>query len=142
MLPRVLKLYIILHYITIVFHNLHCIHCEHMCTCVPCYCTSYSADTPTPFLLTPTSLLPNNTLITDVQQITGRDGQQWIKCTRGEARGRADIKSVNGTTISKNLGIGSYPDNGLYHCSARAQTHYVSFFLKKLPNSSKCTTYL
>ena len=107
---------------------------------------------PTPFILTPASLLPNHTLITDVQQIIGRNGQQWIKCTTGtsgtsgrEGTGVHIHSAVNGAIIEWNrmstakIGLGRYPSNGLYYCSeGQAPRYYLSLFPK---NPSKSMAY-
>ena len=103
----------------------------HYCMYVPCTA---------PFFHAPTSLLLNHSLINDVQQITGRNGQQWINCTsgsRGTNGGGVHILSVSNSPISGNrrntTGIGpeSYPSNGLYYCSEGQVPHYfISLFLK------------
>ena len=113
------------------------------------YSSPQSADSSAPFFLyTPTSLLLNHALITDVHQITGKNGQQWIKCTRGRAmRSVAIYSAVDRATISSSLNTATIgpersPSNGLYYCSAgESQKNYVSLFLNKISNSSKCITY-
>ena len=94
------------------------------------------------FLYTPISLLPENSLITDVQQVTGRNGQQWITCNSGRLTPRPQIR-MGSTFIplskhSPNSGtIGPVMDhpNGLYHCLAGgSQMQYFSLYLQ---NSGK-----
>ena len=114
---------------------------------IPCYSTPHSADSSTPFLFTPSSLLLNHALLTDVQQITGRNEQQWIKCSSGRDRGEVLIYSaVDGSIIAGNrmntatIGSGRPPRNGLYHCSSgRLPRYYISLFLR---NSSKCLVHV
>ena len=105
-----------------------------------------NAGTPTVFLYTPTSLLSEHTLITDVQQITGSNGQQWIKCTNGRLQGRAVIhgyvpmaltyRSVDQTAT---LTIGAQtrlPHNGHYYCLANSRKYNLNLFLRKHSNST------
>jgi len=103
----------------------------------------FHADRTTPFFHTPTSLLLNHSLITDVQELKGRNGQQWISCTsgsRGTDGGGVLILSVSNSPISGNVrntaGIGPerYPSNGLYYCLEGQTRYYLSLFLK---NSSE-----
>ena len=97
---------------------------------------------PVPFLYTPTSLLTEHSVLTDVQQATGRNGQQWITCRSGGQRtrpeiwmGSDDLVPSNSTANSATIGIGSHRPNGLYHClSAQSQKEYFSLFLR---NSGK-----
>ena len=104
---------------------------------------SCPTDSPTPFFYTSTSLLPNHALITDVQQITGRNGEQLITCTSGSSgRGGAGVRIysikntiIAGTTMSTATIVRSrYPPNGLYFCLKGNARYYISLFLK---NSSK-----
>ena len=90
------------------------------------------------FLYTPTSLLPEHSVLTDVQQATGRDGQQWITCRSGGEGTRPEIWMgselvVNSSTAnSATIGLGTQHPNGLYHClSGQSQREYFSFFLRK-----------
>ena len=94
-----------------------------------------------PFLYTPTSLLPENSVITDVQQATGRNGQQWIRCRSGGEGTRPKIWMgselvVNSSTAnSATIGLGTQHPNGLYHClTAQTQREYFSLYLR---NSGK-----
>ena len=90
-----------------------------------------------PFLYTPTSLLPEHSVLTDVQQVTGRNGQQWITCRSGGEGARPEIWMGselvvnNSTANSATIGLGSQHPNGLYHClSAQSQREYFSLFLR------------
>ena len=101
-------------------------------------------DKTTPFFYTPTSLLLKHSLITDVQQITGSNEQQWINCTRGgswmDGRQVQIISVKNSALLSRNsmtvtFGAEGNLRNGLYYCSdGQEPRHYISLFLK---NSSK-----
>ena len=102
-------------------------------------------DSSAPFILTPTSLLPKHALITDVQQITGSNGQLWIKCTSGssgrEGTGVHIHYALDGAILAGNrmstatIGPGRYPRNGLYYClEGQAPRYYISLFLR---NSGK-----
>ena len=92
---------------------------------------------PTPFLYTPTSLLPEHSVLTDVQQATGRNGQQWITCRSGGQETRPEIwigseKVVpsNSTNSSVTILLGTQHSNGLYHClSEQSQREYFSLYL-------------
>ena len=104
----------------------------------------HSADSPRPFLFTPTSLLLNDALImiTDGQQVTMKDRQKWINCTSGGNRGPVQIyyaadqiviaSSPSGTNTAKSV-LNSYTRNGLYFCLQSTKTYY-SVYVK---NSSK-----
>ena len=92
---------------------------------------------PAPFLYTPTSLLPEHSVLTDVQQATGRNGQQWITCRSGGQGTRPKIWMgselvVNSSTAnSATIGLGTQHPNGLYHClSVQSQREYFSLFLR------------
>ena len=95
--------------------------------------TGYSA----PFLYTATSLLPEHSVLTDVQQATGRNGQQWITCRSGrqETRpeiwmGSEDVAASSSTGNSATIGLGTQHPNGLYHClSGQSQRKYFSLYL-------------
>ena len=111
---------------------------------------SYPTDSSTPFILTPTSLLPKHAMITDAQQITGSNGQRWIKCTSGssgrEGTGVHIHSAVNGEIVSGNrmktatIRPGRYPRNGLYYClEGKAPRYYISLFLR---NSSKWMAHI
>ena len=99
--------------------------------------TSIHTGNTVPFLYTPTSLLPEHSVLTDGQQATGRNGQQWITC-RSEGQGtRPQIWMgnngllSNSTANSATIGLGSQLPNGLYHClSAQSQRQYFSLFLR------------
>ena len=114
---------------------------------------------PVPFLYTPTSLLPEHSVLTDVQQATGRNGQQWITCRSGGQRTRPEIRiGSNEVALSSNtansatIRLGIQHPNGLYHClSAQSQRQYLSLFLRNsgknlhysanTPNSLACKTH-
>ena len=90
---------------------------------------------PAPFLYTHTSLLPEHSVLTDVQQATGRNGQQWITCRSGGEGTRPKIWMgselvVNSSTAnSVTIGLGTQLPNGLYHClSGQSQRKYFSLF--------------
>ena len=90
-----------------------------------------------PFLYTLTSLLPEHSVLTDVQQATVRNGQQWITCRSGGEGTRSEIWMgselvVNSSTAnSATIGLGTQHPNGLYHClSAQSQREYFSLFLR------------
>ena len=100
------------------------------------YTTGLHTDNPAPFLYTPTSLLPEHSVLTDVQQATGRNGQQWITCRSGGQGTRPEIWMgselvVNSSTAnSATIALGSQTPNGLYHClSAQSQREYFSLYL-------------
>ncbi len=100
-----------------------------------------------PFLYTSTSLLPEHSVLTDVQQATGRNGQQWITCrsggegTRPEIwMGSEEIAHSTGTANSATIGLGTQHPNGLYHCfTAQSQREYFSLFLTH--SSKLCLSY-
>ena len=93
---------------------------------------------PAPFLYTPTSLLPEHSVLTDVQQATGKNGQQWITCksggegTRPEIwMGSEEVVLSNSTNNSTTIGLNHQRPNGLYHClTAQSQRKYFSLFLR------------
>ena len=100
------------------------------------YTTGLHTGSPAPFLYTPTSLLPEHSVLTDVQQATGRNGQQWITCRSGGEGTRPKIWMgselvVNSSTAnSATIGLGSQHPNGLYHClSEQSQREYFSLYL-------------
>ena len=112
---------------------------------------------PVPFLYTPTSLLPEHSVLTDVQQATGRNGQQWITC-KSEGQGTKPqilmgniVVLSSSTDNSATIGLGSQRPNGLYRCSsAQWQIQYFSLFLRnsgkyirklftQMLNSATCT---
>ena len=109
---------------------------------------SCPTDKTTPFFFTPTFLLLKHSLITDIQQIAGSNGQQWINCTRGsswtDGGGVQIIYAKNSALISRNSMTATFESaknlrNGLYYCSeVQAPRYYISLFLK---NSSKCMIY-
>ena len=103
------------------------------------------AGTTTAFLYTPTSLLSEHAVITDGQQITGRNGQQWIKCTNGNDNGKAAIQgnvqmdptyiSV-GQTATLTIRTTTLPQNGHYYCLADTREYNFNLFLRKQGNDS------
>ena len=95
------------------------------------------AGNPAPFLYTPTSILPEHSVLTDVQQARGRNGEQWITCRSGGEGTRPEIWMgselvVNSSTAnSATIGLGTQHPNGLYHClSAQSQREYFSLYLR------------
>ena len=102
------------------------------------YTTGLHTGSPAPFLYTRTSLLPEHSVLTDVQQATGRNGHQWITCRSGAEGTRPKIWMgselvVNSSTAnSATIGLSTQHPNGLYHClSAKSQREYFSLFLNK-----------
>ena len=100
------------------------------------YTTYLNTGSPAPFLYTPTSLLPEHSLLTDVQQATGRNGQQWVTCrsggqgTRPEIWMGSELVPSNSTANSATILLGSQHANGLYHClSEQSQREYFSLYL-------------
>ena len=106
------------------------------------YTIALHPGSPAPFLYTPTSLLPEHSVLTDVQQATGRNGQQWITCSSGGQgtrpeiwMGSEEVAASSSTANSATIGLGSQHPNGLYHClSGQSQREYFSLFLR---NSGK-----
>ena len=87
------------------------------------YTTGLHTGSPAPFLYTPTSLLPEHSVLTDVQQATGRNGQQWITCRSGGERTRPEIWNgseevvpLSSNNNSVTIGIDNRLVNGVYHC--------------------------
>ena len=110
------------------------------------YTTVLHKGSPAPFLYTPTSLLPEHSVLTDVQQATGRNGQQWITCKSGGEGTRPEIWMgselvVNSSTAnSATIGLTIHSSNGLYQCLT-AQSHWEYFSLY-LSNSGKHVAHL
>ena len=103
------------------------------------FTTGLYTDNPAPFLYTSTSLFPEHSVFTDVQQATGRNGQLWVTCRSGGQETRPEIwmgseKVVlsNGTANSAaTIVLGTQHPNGLYHClSEQSQREYFSLFLR------------
>ena len=121
--------------ITVVGKCLHRIHYGHYVTL---YTIGPHTGSPVPFLYTPTSLLPEHFVLTDVQQATGRNGQQWITCRSGGQgtrpqiwMGSNEVASSNSTVSSATIGLGTQRYNGLYHCSSgNSGSKYFSLFLR------------
>ena len=95
------------------------------------YSTGLHTDNPVPLLYTPTSLLPEHSVLTDVQQATGRNGQQWITCRGGGEGTRPEIRMGSEEVIpstaanSAKIRLDTQHPNGLYHClSAQSQREY------------------
>ena len=95
---------------------------------------------PVPFLYTPTSLLPEHSVLTDVQQATGRNGQQWITCRSGRDGGLAAIHgnvsmsptySMGDQTATLTLTSQNLPENGQYYCLAGERKYNFNLFLRK-----------
>ena len=102
---------------------------------------------PTSFLFTSTSLLHEHSVLTDVQQATGRNEQQWITCRSGGEGTRPEIWMGSepipstGTANFATIGLGTQQPNGLYHClSAQSQREYFSLFLKH--SGKLCLEYI
>ena len=92
---------------------------------------------PVPFLYTATALLPEHSVLTDVQQAKGRNGQQWITCRSGGQGTRpqiwmgSELVANSSTANSATIELGTKCSNGLYHClSAHSERKYFSLFLK------------
>ena len=104
-----------------------------------------TAGTTTAFIYTPTSLLSEHALITEVQEIAGSNGQQWIKCTNGNDEGDAAIQgkvqmaptyvSV-GQTATIPIRTQTLPQNGHYQCLADSRKYNFNLFLRKQGNDS------
>ena len=119
-------------------HN-HCgrlVDAPQMLATVP-YTTGHYTGNPALFLYTPSSILPEHSVLTDVQQATGRNGQQWITCrsggegTRPEIWMGSELVPTNSTANSATIGLGTQHPNGLYHCSsAQSQKEYFSLFFR------------
>ena len=101
------------------------------------YTTSHYTGNPATFLYTPTSLLPEHSVLTDVQQATGRNGQPWIICRSGGQEtkpeiwmGSEEVIPSSSTNNSATIELGTQYSNGLYHClSAQSQREYFSLYL-------------
>ena len=100
------------------------------------YTTGLHTGNPAPFLYTPTSVLFEHSVLTDVQQATGRNGQQWITCRSGGQGTRpkiwmgSELVANSSTANSATVGLGTRHPNGLYHClSAQSQREYFSLYL-------------
>ena len=101
------------------------------------YTSGLHTGNPAPFLYAPTSLLLEHSVLTDVQQARGRNGQQWITCRSGREGTRPEIWMgselvVNSSTAnSATIGLDTQHPNGLYHClSEQSQRKYLSLFLR------------
>ena len=107
------------------------------------YTTGLHTGSPAPFLYTPTSLLPAHSVLTDVQQATGRNGQQWITCRSGGEGTRPEIwmgskedVPSSSTNNSATIVLGTQHPNGLYHClTAQSQREYFSLYLNNAGNT-------
>ena len=101
------------------------------------YTTGLHTDNAAPFLYTHTSLLPEHSVLTDVQQAAGKNGQQWITCRSGGqgirpeiVMGSNEVVLSNSTNNSATIGLDTQHPNGLYHClTAQSQREYFSLFL-------------
>ena len=111
------------------------------------YTIGLHTGSPAPFLYTPTSLLPEHSVLTDVQQATGRNGQQWITCRSGGQGTRPQIwmgsdkvvpsKSTNNAVT---IGLDTQIPNGLYRClSDHSERKYFSLFLR---NPGMCMQHI
>ena len=96
-----------------------------------------------PFLYTSTSLLPEHSVLTDVQQATGRNGQQWIKCRSGGQGTRphiwmeSEVVANSSSATSTTIGLSTQHPNGLYHCSSQQKPPQRKYFALFLGNSGK-----
>ena len=92
------------------------------------------ADSPGPFLFTPNSLLLENTLITDLQQITG-NGQQSITCAGGKVsifRQESGVQLAGGESISQQ----HLHTNGRYYCLGQSMKRiYFNIFTNDFSES-------
>ena len=110
------------------------------------YATVLHTGNPAPFLYTPTSLLPEHSVLTDVQQAARKNGQQWITCrsggqgTRPEIwMGSNEVVLSNSTNNSATIGINPQHPNGLYHClTAQSEREYFSLFLSNVGKHQLC----
>ena len=99
---------------------------------------------PVPFLYTATSLLPEHSVLIDVQQATGKNGQKWITCSSGGQSTTLMILMWNNSLVPSNttagsatIGLDVHHPNGLYHCLiAESETLRKNFSLH-LNNSGK-----
>ena len=96
---------------------------------------------PVPFLYTPTSLLPEHSVLTDVQQATGKNVPEWITCSSGRQNTTPTILMGNGSLVPSNttagsatIGLDSHHPNGLYHCLIAETLRKFSLYLS---NSGK-----
>ena len=108
----------------------------------PPHTTGLHTGNTAPFLYTPTSLLPEHSVITDVQQATGRNRQQWITCRSGGQTikpkiwfGHNELNLTSSTSTSATIGLGNHSLNGLYHClSSQSQREFFSLFFRNSGN--------
>ena len=111
------------------------------------YTTVLHTGNPDLFLYTPISLLPEHSVLTDVQQVTGRNGRKWITCRSGGEGNRpkiwmggVEVAPSNNTANSDKIWLITQRPNGLYHClTAQSQRKYFSLFFQ---NSGKHLCFL
>ena len=111
------------------------------------YTTGLHTGNSAPFLYTPTSLLPEHSVLTDVQQATGKNGQQWIACRSGGEgtrpkiwMGNKEVALSTSTNSSATIVLGTQHPTGLYHClTAQSQREYFSLHLN---NAGKQTQHV
>ena len=110
------------------------------------YTTVLHTGNRAPFLYTPTSLLPEHSVLNDVQQAAGKNGQQWITCKSGGEGTRPEILMgsnevvlSHSTNNSATIGLNPQRPNGLYHClTAQSQREYFSLFLSNAGKHQLC----
>ena len=114
------------------------LNCHNMYTLCTPYPIALHTGSPAPFLYTPTSLLPQHSVLTDVQQATGKNGQQWITCRSGGQGTRpqiwmgSELVACSSTANMVVIGLGTDIQRlrGHYHClSAQSQRKYFSLYL-------------
>ena len=105
--------------------------------CIIPYTTTLPTGSPAPFLYTHISLLPEHSVLTDVQQATGWNGQRWITCRSGGQGTRpqiwmgSELVANSSNNNSATIGLGTQHHNGLYHClSTHSERKYFSLFLR------------
>ena len=93
------------------------------------------ADSPGPFLFTPNSLLLENTLITDLQQITG-NGQKSITCA-GVQQGRIfRQESTDQVVGEESISQQHLHTNGHYYCLGHSMKRiYFNIFTNNFSES-------
>ena len=128
------------------YHSGRLVYQKAMSNIVP-YTIGLHTGNPAPFLYTPTSLLPEHSVLTDVQQATGRNGQQWITCRSGGQgtrpqiwMGSDDVVPLKSTNNTITIGLDTQIPNGLYHClSDHSERKYFSLFLR---NPGMCMQHI
>ena len=89
-------------------------------------------ENPAPFLYTSSSILPDHSVLTDVQQATMIICRSRGEETRPEIWMGSEVVANRSTANSATIWLDTRHPNGLYHClSAQSQREYFSFFLRK-----------